>query len=162
VNLKQYNTMSAAVTQKITKHNFVTTFKDYVDKFVKDYNEGLFAFVWALLTFGLERLLDKETFSCPRTGYQAYGIAFFVCPIIMLTLLNWLSMPAEGGYYIWSIFKRCWVPAYHRRGDFFAGFLSAISGLVAPAAWIFLALLDAQHLVCWELGYQFGDNVTVR
>ena len=154
--------MLATVKPKITIHNFLTTFKDYVDKFVKDYNEGLFSLVWALITFGLERLLDKETFNCPKTGYQGYGIAFFVCPIVMLTLLNWLTMPAEGGHYVWSLFKRCWVPAYHRRGDF-AGFLSAITvGMVAPTAWIFLALLDAQHLVCWELGYQFNDNVTVR
>mgnify|MGYP002803932638 CR=1 FL=1 len=90
--------MSETVKPKITQHNFLTTFKDYVDKFVKDYNEGLFALVWALITFGLERLLDKETFNCPKTGYQGYGIAFFVCPIVMLTLLNWLTMPAEGGY----------------------------------------------------------------
>ena len=147
----------------VTVSNFVTSFKDYVQKFIKDYNEGLFAIVVALLTFGLERLLDKETFSCPRTGYYGYGVAFFVCPILMLTLLNWLTMPAEGGHYIWTIFERCWIPAYHRRGDLFSGFLSAVSvGLIAPTAWIFLALLNAQHLVCWELGYQFDDNVTTR
>ena len=32
--------------------------------------------------------------------------------------------------------------------------------MVAPTAWAFLALLDAQHLVCCEFGYQFNDNVT--
>lgn len=149
--------------KNITQHNFVKSFKYYVNNFIKEYDEGLFALVWALITFGLERLLDKEAFNCPRTGYQGYGIAFFVSPIVMLTLLNWLSMPAEGGHYVWSLFKRCWIPAYHRRGEFLVGFLSAFSvGLVAPSAWVFLALLDAQHLVCWELGYQFGDNVTER
>lgn len=143
--------------------NFLKNFKEYVADFVKIYNEGLFALVVALLTFGLERLLDEELFSCPRRGYQAYAIAFFVCPIIMLTLLNLLTLPGEGGVRIWTLCERCWVKPYHRRGDFVVGFLTSFFvGLVAPSAWAFLALLDAQHLVCWELGYGFGDNITDR
>ena len=143
----------------ITKNNFLTTFKDYV----KSYKEGLFGLVWALITLGLERILDKDAFDCPKTGYQGYGVAFFVSPILILTLLSWLTMPTAGGEYLWTLCRRCMIPAYHRRGDVFGGLFSAVSvGLVAPAAWVFLALLDGEHLVCWELGYQIGDNVTDR
>lgn len=128
--------------------------------FGEEYGDGLFGLVTALITFGLEQLLDRDVFECPKTGYEAYGVAFFAVPAVAFLFLNLLTVPAVGGVRIWSLCERCMVPAYRRYGDLFSGFLSALCvGLVAPIVWIFLALLNGQHLVCWELGYQLGDEI---
>ena len=132
-----------------------------MNQFSKRNNEGLFGLVVALMTFGLERLLNEEIFKCPKSGYKMYGIAFFVVPGIILLLINLLTVPASGNVRIWTLCESCLVGAYYRYGDFTSGFLSALCvGFVAPSAWVFLALFNGRHLVCWELGYQLNDKIS--
>ena len=128
---------------------------------VKKYNQGLFGLVVGLTTFALEMLLDEEVFNCPQSGFRMYGIAFFTVPAILLLFLNILTVPASGNIHIWTLCESCCVKAYRRSGDVISGCFSACAvGLIAPTAWVFLSFLHSRHLVCWELGYQFGDNIT--
>ena len=157
-------TLSGKFSKAIGSINYGTKYVGSVlVHFGQEYNQGLFGLVVALVTFGIERLLDDQVFSCPRRQHDVYASTFLFVPGLVLLMVNLITVPAAGKFHIWTICERCFVKNYRQRGDCLTGLSSAICvGFVAPTVWFFLALLNGQHLVCWELGFQLGTNITKK
>ena len=162
-NMKGISNLRRLKPPPVSRYTSFTKYFGFVGKVATKHNKGLFGLVIGLVTLGLEKLMNDEVFHCPQTRYRMYGISFFTVTAILLLFLNLLTMPVSGNIRIWTLCESCYVSAYRRYGDVISGcFTACIVGLVAPTAWVFLSFLNARDLVCWELGYNFGDKITLE
>ena len=105
--------------------------------------------VLALVTFGLERLVDSELFDCPLEKHQVYGNCFLYVPVFLLFCANVLIIGE-----VWQLSGRCFIRRYRRRGDVIARLIPSgiIKALVGPAAWLIATFASGQYYVCATVG----------
>ena len=108
-------------------------------------------------TFGLERLLNAEVFSCPVSGHEQYGFAYLFAPVFILFCANVIVIGE-----VWALSSRMYVKRYRRRGDCVARVLpSLFKACVGPAVWLVVSLQNGDYYVCATVGpFPAPSNLT--
>lgn len=104
--------------------------------------------VVAMAMVGLEFLLNAKVFNCPLKNHVYYGLRFLVGPPCILFFINLLIVGR-----IWTLFNRCCVKEYRRKGEcFLYVFPNAVKALVGALVWLMVAFIDTRYFVCTVVG----------
>lgn len=113
----------------------------------------------AVLTIGLEELIESVVFNCPCEGHFPYGLAFLWAPALLLFLAGIL---VDGDLWkVTKIKKKTMTQSPGRRclKAFLATPYIFINAGIAPVAWLVISFLQQQYYTCAYFGPPLDSEV---
>ncbi|KAJ7355128.1 Family with sequence similarity 26, member E [Desmophyllum pertusum] len=114
----------------------------------------------AVLTIGLEELIESVVFNCPCEGHFAYGLAFLWAPALLLFLAGILVDRDLWKLSRISNKEKTQTPAYRYVKTLLATLHVFIRAGIAPVAWLVLSFLQQQYYTCAYFGPLLTSDVT--
>ena len=115
----------------------------------------------AVLTIGLEELIESVVFNCPCEGHLPYGLAFLWAPALLLFLAG--IMVDSDLWKLARIKKKNMTQSPGRR--YLKVFLAApyifINAGIAPVAWLVISFLQQQYYTCAYFGPPLDSEVAL-
>ena len=112
----------------------------------------------AVLTIGLEELIESVVFNCPCEGHFPYGLAFLWVPALLLFLAGILV--DSDLWKLARIKKKNMTQSPGRR--YLKAFLATpyivINAGIAPVAWLVISFLQQQYYTCAYFGPPLRDS----
>ena len=113
----------------------------------------------AVLTIGLEELIESVVFNCPCEGHFPYGLAFLWAPALLLFLAGILV--DRDLWKLTRIKKKNMTQSPGRR--YLKAFLATpyifINAGIAPVAWLVISFLRQQYYTCAYFGPPLDSEV---
>ena len=113
----------------------------------------------AVLTIGLEELIESVVFNCPCEGHLPYGLAFLWAPALLLFLAG--IMVDSDLWKLARIKKKNMTQSPGRR--YLKVFLAApyifVNAGIAPVAWLVISFLQQQYYTCAYFGPPLDSEV---
>ena len=115
----------------------------------------------AVLTIGLEELIESVVFNCPCEGHFPYGLAFLWVPAVLLFFTGILV--DRDLWKLARIKKKNMTQSPGRRylKTFLATPYICVNAGIAPVAWLVISLLQQQYYTCAYFGPPLASEVAV-
>ena len=115
----------------------------------------------AVLTIGLEELIQSVVFNCPCEGHFPYGLAFLWAPALLLFLAGILVN--KDLWQLARLKKKSMTQSAGCRHlkAFLATSFSFINVGIAPVAWLVISFLQQQYYTCAYFGPSLDSEASV-